>query len=126
LSAADTTLIQKAFDFAQEATKQLLTLAVAILTVTVTFNDDLVKRGQQGQHQHVDVWPAQVGWVLYAVSILCGGWTLLALSGSLERPPDGKHSIYSANIRWPSGAQVLSFVAGVGFTVAFGWDAIGA
>ncbi len=107
MSAADTTLIQKAFDFAQEATKQR-------------------EEGAAGQHQHVDVWPAQVGWVLYAVSILCGGWTLLALSGSLERPPDGKHSIYSANIRWPSGAQVLSFVAGVGFTVAFGWDAIGA
>jgi hypothetical protein len=121
LTVASNPLVEKAFDFAQETTKQLLALAVGILTITVTFQGNLTKN-----HPHANHWPAQAAWVSYGVSILFGGWTLMALSGSLEKPPNNKLSIYSDNIRWPSALQVLSFVAGVGFSVLFGWRAISA
>ena len=40
--------IEKAFAFAQETTKQLITLSTAVITLTITFLKDVVKAAPVG------------------------------------------------------------------------------
>lgn len=111
--------IEKAFDFAQESTKQVLTLSTAILTVTIAFQKDIVG-GLPKDHAG---W-LQVAWALYLTSILFGLCTLLNLSGNLERPKDDTPSIYVPSIRFFSGLQLVTFFLGTAATLVFGWKAL--
>jgi hypothetical protein len=108
----------KAFDFAQETTKQMIALAVGILTITATFHDDLAK----AKHPP-PTWSMQWAWICYAVSVCAGAWTLMALTGSLARG-NGEPDIYGRNIRLPSGLQVISFAAGVVLTSIYARNAL--
>lgn len=109
--------IEKAFDFAQEATKQLIALATGVIALTITFLTDVLKtEGSAGF--------LQTAWVLYLVSIVFGVLTLLMLTGNLERPGEGRTpSIYRGNIAFCSGGQVLTFCLAVVFTLVFGFKA---
>jgi hypothetical protein len=108
---------QKAFDFAQGATKQLITLATAVIALTVTFLTDVVKAASSGSARVL-----QLAWILYFVSIVSGVFTLLGLAGNLERPGNsGTPSIYRPNIVVFSLVQVLSFCIAVLLTLVFGW-----
>src|SRR5215468_10416340 len=69
---------RKAFDFAADATKQILTLSTGILALTITFAKDIL--GAPGHWSRLLGW----SWILYLISILCGVWTLLALTGSFS------------------------------------------
>jgi hypothetical protein len=69
----------KAFDFASDATKQLITLATAIVTVTVTFGTSVFPNAPS--------WVQYVlfsAWFAYLVSIALGILTLQALTGTLD------------------------------------------
>jgi hypothetical protein len=77
--------IEKAFEFAQEATKQLITLATGVIALTITFLTDVVKTAPAGSAVFL-----QTAWVFYFVSIVFGIFSLLALTGNLERPTQGK------------------------------------
>jgi hypothetical protein len=112
--------VEKAFDFAADATKQLITLSTAVIAVTITFLTDVAKDAPAG----TAVW-LQVGWILYLLSIAFGILTLLALTGTLadldaEEPP----SINARNIRRLAAGQVLSFFAAVALTLVFGFKAV--
>jgi len=108
---------QKAFDFAQEATKQLITLATAVIALTVTFLTDVVQAASS-----VSARVLQAAWILYFVSIVSGVFTLLSLAGNLEQPGDGgTPSIYRKSIRYLSLVQVISFCTAVLLTLVFGW-----
>ena len=118
--------IEKAFDFAQDVTKQLITLATGVIALTLTFLTDVVKTAPAG----TVVW-LHVAWVVYLVSIVFGIVTLLNLSGNLERPGADKtsgvtkeSSIYRASIRVCSGLQVLTFLAAIALTLVFGFKAV--
>jgi hypothetical protein len=120
---------RKAFDFAQETTKQLLTLATGIFALTITFMKDIVK-DDKGAKDVIE-W-LQIGWVLYITSVLFGVVALMALTGHLERAggkmttptdkvsADKVPSIYAGNTRWASAAQVLTFMAALFCTFMFG------
>jgi hypothetical protein len=108
--------IKKAFDFAQESTKQLITLAVGIIALSITFAKDFVRT----------VNPTARGWALLAwaallVSVFFGLWTLLALTGSLE-PKDAstRVSTRGTNVVVPAALQVLTFFIGLVLIVVFG------
>jgi hypothetical protein len=105
---------EKAFSFAQDTTKQVITLSTAIFTLTLTFLKDVAPRG-------TSTTLLQFGWGCYIGSVVLGVATLMALTGNIERPqsPDA-HSIYSRNITFLYGCQVLLFFAGLGLTFAFG------
>jgi hypothetical protein len=106
---------QKAFDFAQETTKQLLTLATGIIALTITFLKDVA-----GTASHDDRLYLQWGWIVYLVSIAFGVLTLMALTGNLERPGDGgSPSIYRGNIRLLSIGQIAAFFIGTVLIVIF-------
>jgi hypothetical protein len=107
--------VEKAFDFAQESTKQILSLSTAILTITVAFQSDIV-----GQVPGGDRWALKVAWIAYMIAILGGLLTLLNLAGNLERPTGGQPSIYSYGIIVFSILQLVAFGVGVVFTLWFG------
>jgi hypothetical protein len=117
--------IEKAFDFAQEATKQLIALATDVIALTITFLTDVIKTAPSGSAGFL-----QAAWVLYLISIVLGILTLLMLTGNLERPGVGKDgverdpSIYRGNIAVCSIGQVLTFSAAVTLTLVFGFKAV--
>jgi hypothetical protein len=105
--------VSKSFDFAQDVVKQLITLATAVLTITVTFLDKVLAPAPKGAKIMLGA-----GWLVYLVSILFGVFTLMTLSGKLATtdPP----SIYDGGIRIMSGIQILLFVVATGLTIGFG------
>jgi hypothetical protein len=117
--------LEKAFDFAQETTKQLITLATGVIALTLTFLTDVVKTAPTS----TVLW-LHIAWVGYLTSIVFGVLTLLNLSGNLERPGSDENgqplapSIYRGSIRACSGLQVLTFLAAIGVTLVFGFKAV--
>jgi ketosteroid isomerase-like protein len=71
--------VKKAFDFAADSTKQLITLSTAILTLTITFGKDVLQKVDSGTKQNLTY-----SWVVYLLSIFFGILTLLALTGTLD------------------------------------------
>lgn len=109
--------IEKAFDFAQESTKQLITLATAVIALTITFLTDVVKTAPAGSAPFL-----KAAWVLYLLSIVFGIFTLLSLTGNLEK--EESPSIYRGNIVVFSMSQVLSFGCALALTLVFGFKAV--
>ncbi len=106
---------QKAFDYASDATKQLITLATAILGVSITFAKDIV--GNTTAHRPVLV----AAWFVYVGSIVLGVVALLAMTGTLE-PKSGTAtpSIRGKNVTLPSIGQIILFLAGTVLIVVYG------
>ncbi|MDQ3986134.1 MAG: hypothetical protein M3280_06505 [Actinomycetota bacterium] len=110
--------LEKAFDFAQDTTKQLITLSSAILALTITFVTELVG--------DVEGWPKYfvgASWILNIVSIVCGLLTLMALTAELE-PKDPSTSppmpsIRSSSVVSTAVFQVITFLAATTALVIF-------
>jgi len=114
--------IKKAFDFASDSTKQLITLSTAIVTLTITFAHNIL-----GDVNGNGKTLLSIAWIIYLISIICGVWTLLALTGTLEPIPGDKTpaSIRGRNVTLPSILQILSFLIATGVIVLFGITALG-
>ena len=133
---------KKAFDFAADTTKQLITLSTAIITITITFSKDLTSNINEDS-----LWCIFAAWGLFIISIFFGIFTLMALTGSLQPLPKkekGKEkqtknekeakdkaqketfTINGTNVRLPSIFQILTFIVGIIFTVIFGFKSFSA
>ena len=98
------------FEFAKEVVTQLLTLATAVIGVSVTFAKDINDEVSSSDRRRL-----RYAWRLLIFSMACGIWTLMALTGALaEGTPDAK-TIYKFAIRAPAAGQVLCFLAGIWF-----------
>ena len=110
---------KKAFDFAADSTKQLITLSSAILLLTITFSKNILNDVPQGYLR----WILAFTWIFYLLSIVFGVGTLLAMTGTLE-PKDmsrvHKPSIWQGSIRIRSALQVILFLIATLLIVAFG------
>ena len=107
---------KKAFDFARDTTKQLITLATGIIALEITFLKEFVKPTNTDAQIY-----ALISWLAFLFSVVCGVWTLMALTGTLEAEDETVPvSIRGANVRIPSIFQILSFLAGLTMTVIFG------
>jgi len=111
---------KKAFDFAADYSKQLITLATAVITFMVTFLQDVFSRP--------DFWQKVIlltSWVFYLLSIGCGVWKQMALTGNLA-PVSGTPSfnINTCNIRIPAICQIITFLVAVILTCIFGSERI--
>lgn len=111
-----TSRIEKAFEFAQETTKQLITLATGVIALTITFLSDVVKDAPPGSQTMI-----QIAWIAYLISIVSGIFGLMALTGNLETAEDDSLTIYAKNIVIFSAIQVCAFCAAVALTLAFGF-----
>jgi len=99
---------KKAFDFAADLTKQLITLSTGIVTITLLLSKDLT----------APRWLAVAAWTFYLLSTVFGLWALMALTGTLAplkknpaRPANAEHQEFEIgrNVRIPSTLQVLIF-----------------
>jgi hypothetical protein len=106
----------KSFQFAQDTTKQLMTLSTGIIALTITFSRDVVKNPSVSGH-------SLLLWALgaFLFSTVCGVVTLMALTGNLVGAADDKEpSIYARDVRIPSMLQALSFAAALALTLLYG------
>jgi hypothetical protein len=69
---------KKAFDFAADTTKQLITISTAIITLTVSFSKDILG-GAADSTKIFLIWT----WAIFIASIIFGLATLMALTGRL-------------------------------------------
>lgn len=119
----------KAFDFASELVKQLLTLSTGIIALTITFLKDVIEKAPTNLK-----WCIALAWIFYFISIAFGLLTMMALTGSLapvKAPADSSETTPPASIRSPnvtrlSAAQVITFGIGLVLTIIFGILAFGA
>ena len=109
-----------AFASAADSSKQLITLATAMLTLEVTFSKNILETpGPLAQFL------IAISWVCLLLSVLAGVLTLLALTGSLgstTTPTAG--GINSSNITRPAMFQVVLFLVGLLLTVVFGMTVV--
>lgn len=105
---------KKSFDFLQDATKQLIALATAILTFTITFLKDIAKDAGD---------PARIvltlSWTGLVVSAIAGLFVLLNMTGVLVK--DSKPDIYKTSIRLFSCVQLAAFGLALILALVFGW-----
>jgi hypothetical protein len=105
------TKIEKAFAFAQEAVKQMITLSTAIFTLTLAFLKDVAPAG-------TDTTLLELAWAGYLVSVVCGLFTLMNLAGQLQTA--SSPSIYAPGIKFFGILQALLFLAALGLTFGYG------
>lgn len=110
---------QKAFDFAQESTKQMIALSTGIIAVSITFKDFV---GTVSGPARTLVF---ISWIFFLASVFCGLWVLMALTGTLE-PNDATTpaSIRGKNVTTPAMLQSVTFFVGLLFAVIFGIAAL--
>ena len=85
-----------------------------MLAITLTFVKDIADKDTSRTL-------LEVAWGLYVVAVLFGVFTLMTLTGNLERPHEqGKDSIYSRNIAICAIVQSGAFILALIFTVSFG------
>jgi hypothetical protein len=108
----------KSFDFAADATKQLITVATGVVTAAVIFSKDFSPTGRGY---------AVAAWIFLILSVICGIVSLLGLVGQLTNSQDGPNlptlSGEKSIIRPAAGAQVGLFLVGMVFLIIFGFKA---
>ena len=126
----------KAFDYAADLTKQLMTFATAILAFTATFG----KEAGPNAPCYLK-WCVIGSWVFYILSIACGVLTLMALTGNLDPQPkrekdplDPKKikatrvfpilTINSGNVVGTSRWQFYFFVVALALTAVYGYNLV--
>lgn len=106
---------KQAFDFAADATKQLITVATGVVTATAVFSKDLDTTARY--------W-ALASWIVLTISVLFGLAALLNMTGNLHNaivnsvPP-----ILSDGIQFFSKLQLGSFLLGIILVMIFGFFA---
>jgi hypothetical protein len=114
-------LKKKAFDFASETTKQLITLSTGLIALSITFKGNLNSSGNETL--------LLLCWISLFISVIFGVGTLMALTGTLEKSTEEcenpvKLSIYGKNVKRPSGLQIFFFLLGLLFLAVFGGKSI--
>lgn len=116
-----------AYSYAQEVSKQLLTLSTAVFALTLTFDEKIAKSATEGR-----AW-IEFAWGCYLGSVLFGIIVLMTLAGHIAEPPteegeDGEDvavdSIYTLGIRLASSSQILLFFIALIFTFVYGVKAV--
>jgi hypothetical protein len=109
--------VKKAFDFAQDTTKQLLTLATGIVTVTIAFSNVFTATPITSSAKRC----LMFSWLAFLMSVCFCILTLMALTGSLQNAEEQPKGIYEKNITIPSVLQIITFLLGLILTIIFGF-----
>ena len=96
---------EKAFEFASDTNKQLISLSVGSVALTVTFAKDVFG----GLSSTNSGW-LLAGWIIHLFSVLAGLLALMAHVGTLAKT---EKDVYSANIVVCTIGQVLAFLVGL-------------
>ncbi len=94
--------IEKAFNFSSDLVKQLISLSTGTIVLVITFSTQVTSCAH---------WFMIFALIFNGISVACGVWTLMALTGTLEKHENP--SIYENNIRIPSTCQLVLFLLGL-------------
>ena len=115
----------KAVEFAADVAKQFITLSTAILALTITFATNIAKSSG------APTLLLGLSWVLYVIAIICGMWTMMALTGELEPAQDSPDaptqthpSIRGANVVLPALLQIAFFLIATALVVVYAWGVV--
>ena len=100
--------LPSSFDFAKEVTTQLLTLATAVVSISVTFAKEISPRAVKNARRRL-----YQSWICFLGSICFGIWVLCAITGKLAEGDPEPDTVYALSIRLPSILQILAFVGGI-------------
>jgi len=109
----------KSFGDASGIAKQLISLATALILLSITFSTSLIVQGNK--------LTLFLCWLLLFVSIICGIATLMAIAGTLNKvcvDQNENLGIYDTNISVWAGLQILSFLVGLVILIVFGFSTI--
>lgn len=110
--------VEMSFSFAQETTKQIITLSTAVIAFTVTFSKDFIKNASYDSRAYVTA-----SWILFLQAIFFGLMTHCALTGELGSARErGPRRVYRLHIRLMSFTQILLFTAGLALQVMFAYS----
>jgi hypothetical protein len=110
----------KAFTFAQDTIKQLMTLATAVLTLTLTFHKEFLPAGSTVAKGWL-----VAAWIAELLSIVAGVWALLAMTGSLGDATDqAPADVWGSNVAIPAGIAILLFAGGLALTIIYAAQAL--
>lgn len=113
---------------AADLAKQLVTLSVAMIGLTITFLKDIVAPASPAGSREVS-WPILTAWGGFTLCILAAIATMIGVCGSmtvLDRlamglPVKGKHKgfydVYGNNVAIAMGVMQLSFVVAIAATI---------
>jgi hypothetical protein len=110
--------VKLAFESCSKVSTELVTVATAIITVTITFAKDIFKNAVTKFR-----WMLVTSWGFYLLSMIAGMATLLAVTAVLEpqKPtPNYVPSIWHHNIRLFAAAQVITFGLATLLTIIYG------
>ena len=107
--------LKAAFSAVTDLVKQLITLASAIIALSIAFIDDIVPDGTELGL------PIYLSWGCFLGAIFFGILALMAIASELgrDRPSSTPPSIWVLPITASSGLQYLSFCGGVLFLIVF-------
>src|SRR5258708_1415065 len=114
----DTT--EKAFQYASESSKLLITLSTGIIAFMITFLDKVVFMKPGSMCEKVIL---IVAWVIFLGSAIVGVWTQLALTDILEpktKSSQFKPTIRSRKVKVPFQIQAITFISGIIMIVIYG------
>ncbi len=100
------------FEFAKETVTQLLTLATGVIGVSVTFAKEV--RSKVTAYDRTWLFRS---WIALLASVVCGVWTLMALTGTLAKGTVPHDAIYGGNVTLPFVLQIIAFVVGIAMLV---------
>jgi len=116
-----TSRILKGADFVNGLAIELITISSGILTLTITFTRDIFK-GNVQKARHL----LSASWLSLFLSILCGIWAMMGLSGSLINTtlvPKIDESVFDS-ARLPAMLQILTFLLGILLAIVYGFKGI--
>ena len=114
----DTNLLE-AYKSASDLAKQLITLSTGILTLSITFTKDIVK-GLPPKSAGL----LKFSWIMHLLSICCGIWSLMALTGMIFKvSQQGAESVQAdpyGSGTLPSILQTTLFILGTALIIGYG------
>jgi hypothetical protein len=105
----------KAIDLASDLSKQVLTLSTALLAWTATFKRDTVG---------APIALLKAAWTLLLISVLCGIWSLMALTGVLAPVTGPAPNNLGPSVRIPAAAQLVAFGLGMILMIVYAGRAL--
>jgi hypothetical protein len=112
---------------ASEIAKQLITLSVGMIALTITFLKDIVDPASAAGRGVPT--PMVLAWIAYTACILASVATLMGICGAMTvldqkamglnvRPEhEGAYDVYASTVRIPMALMIFSFLAAIGLTI---------
>lgn len=119
----DSVNLVEGYKSANELTKQLITLAIGILAISITFRKEILP----DTIRNVTI-ILKFSWLSYLLSVCLGMWAMMALTGmvfkaSIQGAESMREDPYGSSFL-PAFLQIISFLAGTVLIIWYGMKSL--